>query len=63
MKCWCDEIEYNCDDCEKRQAWGSLSDIQKVKLIRYVKNPEDKNLTKWTIENGLCVSVVPDRYA
>lgn len=35
MKCWCDEIDYICSDCEGAKKWAKLSIQSKLKHVAY----------------------------
>ena len=66
MKCWCDEIGFDCVDCEADKRWNRLKKNQQVDLIVYKKKINkdelDVELSKRIIEQGLCVSMIPRIY-
>lgn len=64
-KCWCTDINYECRDCEKKEMWLKLSEIDKLDLLVYEKqlklNRPDQRLAMRILNRDLCVSMIPER--
>ncbi len=37
MKCWCDETNYRCGDCENQEKWETLDSMEKATVRAYAK--------------------------
>lgn len=69
MKCWCDEIDYKCSECETKRDWKDLTPTKQIKLLSYQKilmgegmdqkNSSHIQLSRYLIDNDLCVSMIP----
>ena len=66
MKCWCDEIGFDCEDCEAEKKSNKLKKNQQYDLIVYKKKLDrdelDVDLFKRIIDQSLCVTMIPKKY-
>lgn len=66
MKCFCNELSYDCSECEDISSFKKLNIIQKIKIRSYhdhilnkeTDRKEFKELTKFMLENDLDTSLV-----
>jgi hypothetical protein len=72
MSCWCNGIDYECQECIREKEWQKLNIQHQLKLIEYClflkKNPfvGSDFATMWNyelylIKHGLNIDMVPDK--
>lgn len=67
MNCWCNEIDYDCNNCEKIKNWKKIKEYDRMKLVSYMRklnrpttdNGELYNLFEYINNRGLCISMIP----
>lgn len=69
MKCWCDDVGYECFECKKENIWNGLTRIERIKLKAYksiiesdnfdARNLAHKSLQKYILDKNLDIASVP----